>query len=272
MKYKMIVSDFDDTILRDDLTVSDEFYKAVADYEKAGGLFAVATGRMTYAIVPILQEAKLKGEVMTFQGAIVADIESGKILERITIPSKRGIEICEYLEDMGVYFQIYDDHLVLGNKPSEYMEMYAKFCTCPMKVCETKISEYLRTTGFETVKILLMEPEENILGHLNRLTAEFGNDCFVATSKPWLVEIVNKKIDKGIAVDKLAKKHGIKREEIICIGDSLNDAPMIAYAGLGAVVANGSDAAKAYADIIVPSCQDDGVAYTIRKYGLGEDI
>ncbi|MFI3229883.1 MAG: HAD hydrolase family protein, partial [Bacillota bacterium] len=71
---------------------------------------------------------------------------------------------------------------------------------------------------------------------------------------------------------KLAKKHGIKREEIICIGDSLNDAPMIAYAGLGAVVANGSDAAKAYADIIVPSCQDDGVAYTIRKYGLGEDI
>ncbi len=272
MKYKMIVSDFDDTILREDMTVSDEFFKAVADYEKAGGRFAVATGRMTYSIVPILQQAGFKGEVMTFQGAVVADIESGKILERISIPLARAIEICEYLEDMGVYFQIYKDDLVLGNKASEYMELYRKFCSCEMRVCDTKISEYLRETSYEPVKILLIEPEECVLGHLNRLNEEFGSDCFVATSKPWLVEIVNKKIDKGIAVAKIADKYGIKQEEIICIGDSLNDAPMIAYAGLGAVVANGSKEAKAYADIIVPSCQDDGVAYTIRKYGLGEEI
>ncbi len=272
MKYKMIVSDFDDTILREDMTISQAFFDAVADYEKAGGRFAVATGRMTSSILAILQKAGFKGEVMSFQGAELSDIESGKLIERIAIPLKKAIEICEYLENMDVYFQIYKEDYVLGNRPSKYMDIYGGLCGCEMRVCDIKISEYLRQTSFEPVKILLMESEEYTMGHLNELKEKFGKDVFVAISKPWLVEMVDIKIDKGLAVAKLGAKYGIKQQEIICIGDSLNDAPMVAYAGLGAIVANGSKEAKAYADIVVPSCQDDGVAYTIRKYGLGEDI
>ena len=64
-----------------------------------------------------------------------------------------------------------------------------------------------------------------------------------------------------MAVKNLAKKYGIKREEVICIGDSLNDLAMIEYAGLGVVVENGSKEAKQAADIIAPSNDDEEWLY-----------
>jgi len=55
---------------------------------------------------------------------------------------------------------------------------------------------------------------------------------------------------------------------MIAVGDSINDTTMIQYAGLGAVMENGRDEVKAIADIIVPSNDDDGVAWVIEKYLL----
>jgi HAD superfamily hydrolase (TIGR01484 family) len=77
-----------------------------------------------------------------------------------------------------------------------------------------------------------MEDPLFIGGHISDLTEAFGKDLLVNTSKKWLIEMVNKKINKGTAVAGIAKRLGISREEVICIGDSSNDLSMIEYAGL----------------------------------------
>ena len=85
-------------------------------------------------------------------------------------------------------------------------------------------------------------------------------------SKPFIIEIIPHGINKGLAVEFIAKRHGIKREEIICIGDSENDLTMIEYAGLGVCVASGSSVAKEKADVIAPSCNDDPIKWLIDTY------
>ena len=82
------------------------------------------------------------------------------------------------------------------------------------------------------------------------------------------MEVVPNGIDKAASIKKLTEILGISREEIIACGDGFNDVSMIKYAGLGVCMANGCDAAKAVADYIAPSNDEDGVAEVIEKFVL----
>ena len=96
----------------------------------------------------------------------------------------------------------------------------------------------------------------------------FGKNLLVNTSKKFIIEIVPKGINKGFAVEALGKRLNVAREEIIAIGDSMNDVPMLQYAGLGIVVGDGTEDAKKYADVIAPNCGDDAIKWVIENYGL----
>jgi len=96
----------------------------------------------------------------------------------------------------------------------------------------------------------------------------FGERLEVAISVPTMLEITHPQATKGNAMDWICANYGITPQEMIAVGDSINDTTMIQYAGLGAVMENGRDEVKAIADIIVPSNDDDGVAWVIEKYLL----
>ena len=82
------------------------------------------------------------------------------------------------------------------------------------------------------------------------------------------LEINCKGVSKGNAVKVLAKKFGINREEVICIGDNENDISMIEFAGLGIAMGNACDSIKKYANEITTSIHDDGVATGIERFIL----
>ena len=83
-----------------------------------------------------------------------------------------------------------------------------------------------------------------------------------------LVELSPKGDDKGEALKFIAKHYGIPIKMTVAIGDNLNDLPMIEAAGTGIAVENAVEDLKECADAVCPSCNDDGVAYVIKKYGL----
>lgn len=268
MKYKLIISDFDDTILDSRGLYSDYFVSTVRDFVSRGGHFHIATGRMTSGVIDHARAIGLKGDIITFQGSVVADIESGKILVNDGFSPDVAVRITKYLEELGCYFHVYSHTEVITKKSTRFTELYSGFSKCDIKETHSPVSEYIERTSHVSPKIMAMSDPDNIPSLMARLQEEFRDVALVNTSKKWMVEIVPLGVDKGIASAKLAKKLGISREETLCIGDSLNDAPMIEWAGLGVVVANGSDAAKSYADVIMPSCDEEGVAKTILEYGI----
>lgn len=272
MKYKMIVSDFDDTLIADDLRYSENTQRAIREYTAVGGRFVIATGRMLNAILPAARALGLKGEVLAYQGAIVGDIESGAVLEQTFIDTDVLIAVLERLEQNGFYIQIYVDETVLVAELTDYSRLYEKFCMCPMRATGMPLSRYVRESGVHTVKIVAMGDPKAISEEIDDLNALFGDRVLINTSKPFLLEVVSDRIDKGKAVLRLAERYGIRREETICVGDSANDVPMLRVAGLGAAVANASEVAKSNADVVVPSNNEDGVAYVIDRYGLEKPI
>ncbi|MFA5449441.1 MAG: Cof-type HAD-IIB family hydrolase [Clostridia bacterium] len=280
MKYKLIVSDLDDTILRSDYKYSERFVSAVKEYEAAGGKFIIATGRMTNIVRNICLKIGLEGALITYQGGMISDIASGKLLKFSSIPVAYAAEIGAYLDEREVFYQLYStttvrkedgyEHIeaIIANGPSEYSEHYTKFSLAPFIDAGEPLSRYMIRKNIDPVKLMIMADPKLVQGYIEELNAKFSGELLINTSKDWLVEIISNKTSKGVAVDWVAKQMGMQKDEVICIGDSLNDVPMIKYAGLGVAVANGSQAAKAAADIIAPSNDEDGVAYIINKYGL----
>ena len=81
-------------------------------------------------------------------------------------------------------------------------------------------------------------------------------------------EIINRKFDKGRAVEKVCAHLNIPLFDSIAIGDSMNDREMIETAGLGICMENGSETVKKLADDICPSVLCDGIREAFLKHRL----
>lgn len=267
MKYKLVVADFDDTTVGDDLVISKENEIAIHDYVAKGGVFAFCTGRMIQGIIKYARDLKLRGEIIGYQGAEVADIETGRVKYRYKIPYETALMISKFLDKHGWYYQIYDDGKFYVEKDTDIARHYEFFTGVKMNVAGTILSEFIYINKISPVKIMLRVNENERENIMKTLNDNFSSLVKINFSKKYLIEIVDINVDKGIAVKEMANRLGIEKEEIICIGDALSDVPMIKFAGLGVCVANGCQEAKESADILAPSCKENGLAYVLNKFG-----
>ena len=77
-------------------------------------------------------------------------------------------------------------------------------------------------------------------------------------------EITNQNVDKWGAIEDLAKRLNIKQEEIMAIGDNMNDIEMIKNAGMGVAMGESNPIVKEIADRIVADNDHDGVAEALN--------
>jgi hydroxymethylpyrimidine pyrophosphatase-like HAD family hydrolase len=120
---------------------------------------------------------------------------------------------------------------------------------------------------------LLIPGDPLILSPLEKLLRNYlGDDMTIFTSKPYFLELLPPNTDKGTALARVAQQLGIPREEVLAIGDSMNDEAMIRWAGVGVAMANGDDRIKSMASMVTDkSNDDDGIADLIERYLLGKE-
>ena len=80
--------------------------------------------------------------------------------------------------------------------------------------------------------------------------------------------IMNKHVEKGLALETIQHYFGIEKEQIISFGDSISDIPMLKASGIGVAMGNSASQVKDIADDITLSNDEDGVAEYIEKYLL----
>ena len=114
MKYELILSDFDGTLLRNDLTVDKSVADAIRGYINRGGHFVVCTGRMAKSMDGWLDYLGIGGQriaVVGFQGSFVADT-AGNVLYECTVPHESVDKILAFAEKHGLYTHFYDKDYV----------------------------------------------------------------------------------------------------------------------------------------------------------------
>ena len=78
MNYKIIASDLDGTLLYDVVSVSEENYKAIAEYNKMGGQLVPASGRCFYEMPKALIDCPDVRYYISSNGAVITDTKTGE--------------------------------------------------------------------------------------------------------------------------------------------------------------------------------------------------
>lgn len=270
LNYKLIVSDFDGTLIDDNQQVLPEVRTAIKNYIDCGGVFAVCTGRMTCCILPRVREVGLKGLVVAYQGTVIADIESGKILKTGGISSENIAEICRNIKELGHPVNVYcgDDLYTDIPKDNKYLQMYEKIVGINAKYVDGDIAEYVLNNRLFCQKVAILVAHEEQAALYAELFRRLGDRFDVTCSAKVLIEISPLGDNKGEAVKFLANKFGIPIEKTVAAGDNLNDLSMIKVAGIGVAVGNATEDLKKAADFVSVSNNEGAIAQIIEKFGF----
>ena len=80
------------------------------------------------------------------------------------------------------------------------------------------------------------------------------------------LEVYNRRADKGTAVQKAAEELGIRKDQILGMGDSINDLPLFEGCGIRIAMANAQEYLKEKADYITRSHTENGVAFALKQF------
>lgn len=261
MKYPLFLSDFDGTLVRSDGTISEGNKRAIAAYRKAGGTFAVCTGRMLTSILPRLKELGIEdGLVIAYQGATIADVATGALVKDDGFSREDALRVVRLLEENGRHVHIYTVNDLYANRRDEALEIYEHICGVRATiVSDMSLADFVEKNNLRVVKALAMVPPEARNALMTELQDRLGEAFVVTCSAPILVEVMPKEQTKAAAVDFLSQKYSIPAEKIAAIGDQLNDLPMILRAGGKFAVSNAAQPLKDAAQVVA-AFESDGVA------------
>ena len=271
IKYKLIVSDFDGTLLTSTDEILQSVKSAISEYVACGGIFAVCTGRMLCSILPRVRELGLKGIVVAHQGTVIAEIESGKILKYGGLESSDVSVICKSIEKFGHCVNVYSGDVIYTDLPkhNKYLNQYEKIIGVEAhSVTEMPLSEYVLKNNLFCQKVASLLPQSERDALYNNLLKDLGERFDVTCSASVLVEISPRSDNKGEALKFIANYFNIDISSTVAIGDNLNDLSMVKASGVGVAVENATQALKDAADFVTVSNDEGAVAKIIEKFGF----
>ena len=208
---------------------------------------------------------------VTYTGSMVQDLKTGAVLYHCPLQADDLRIIYDRLRQYDGLWSLFADGKVYNPRaqmaqfgryyPEELRELFEHSHTY-VDDMDRLIAE--RTEPVEKVYISYCSKEESA-----RARAAAAKLPYYATGAGFAdLEVMNPATNKGLALSALAEMLGIAQGEVLAIGDSSNDAAMLAYAGVGVAMANGSDATRAAADFVTASNDKDGIAIFIEEHLL----
>ena len=267
MKYKLFVSDFDGTLGVND-HIDSSVVRAIKEYTDKGGIFVIVTGRMHSMIVPICHKYNLKGLIVSYQGSVIRDIESGKIIVNGGIDYQLAMQITkELLIEDGVRVVADMDEIMYCENLSLYTNYHKDFAE--IKIVDDLCAEIEKIKHVVSKVVAAGDPEI-----IEKLTKKYGEKyhgkLICNGGADVLMEVVNPEYSKGNAVRFLSKYYGISFDQIITVGDSTNDIELVNGPWHGVAVGDAKEELKKVADEITVSFKDNPVKYLLEKYCLND--
>ncbi len=264
MKYKLFAMDIDDTILPRKGVISERNKRAVKAAEDAGIYVTLATGRGYHGSSRIIEELGIKRLVINYGGAMINDASTGRPFFVTELESSVVNYIISLAGDMDLHVHLYQGDEIVYEHEHEYGTLYSEALDLPRR-----IEPNIRSIVWKNVpKVLVITEPERVKELLPFFEEKLKGRAAVSASSPGFIEFNKIGASKGEALMMLARHLGFSRSEVAAIGDNTLDKDMIEKAGLGCCVLGGNEEVMKAADVIAPSCADDGAAWFIENYLL----
>ncbi len=267
---KIIAIDLDDTLLKEDLSISDYTVSVLQKAAQKGIYIVIASGRTDNAILPYVRRLEIAGTqegryIISQNGAVIVDLHARlPIYERFVSPSVLTYANAE-AGKIGLYPEVYNASTIFVERMNKWTEIDVKLSGLKVQIIP-EFEQYLQKGH---PKMIIPGEPEVINALKDRLTPIIGDNCVMFTSKPYFLEIMPIASGKGEALKHLCEVLSIPRELVMAFGDSWNDESMMEYAYHSVCMINGLDEMKKKARHVTEfSHNEDGLARFIEKHVL----
>lgn len=239
---KLIALDMDGTLLTSEHEVTERTRKAIKEALGHGIHVVLSTGRGFHTCYPYAEQLRLESYLITANGGQIWTMEK-ELLDQHLLDTALIEKLYNLGTQVGVnMWMISTNGVFRGEAPDDFYDYeWLKFG------CESQDQQKL--------DIMIKE-----LSHYEELE--------LTNSLPTNVEANPKGVSKAKALHFLCDKIGITMDEIMAVGDSLNDIKMIQEAGVGVAMGNAQEAIKKVANHTTDTNNNDGVAKAIELYVL----
>ncbi|MFS0561364.1 Cof-type HAD-IIB family hydrolase [Terribacillus sp. 179-K 1B1 HS] len=275
---KLAAIDLDGTFLNQDYTITPLHAAAVKKAQQKGAEIIIATGRANFDVHRLFRDQQLSTWVIGANGATTYD-PAGNLTVSLPLETIYAKEIVTWLNEENYYYEIVTDkEIFITSKAKQLlldeMDVVQNVDRSEMeRVCKRQlgqtnlqeIEDYIEVfqSEKEIYKITIVSFDEERQRVAADTLSKKGLNLF--SSSDFNLEIVDGKASKGHALKKLAKKLDFKKEDIIAIGDSMNDLPMLEEAGTKVAMGNATEEVKQYCDYTTETNENGGVARTLER-------
>ena len=288
--YKLIAIDLDGTMLNSYGEVTENTKRVLKQTKQKGAEVVITSGRSIDSIKYIASEIDSSKYMIAGNGAVVYDRSQNKILYEKYIPKNKALDIIQICEENSIYYNVYTNKTIIADglrynvlyyykenlkkedqKKThitlvENIENYIKEMNEDEKIMKIFICDKNKTVFNSIVRKFPAIEDIDILdvSHMARKVIKQGTEDIPI--EYYYTEISMKDVDKWYALEFLIKKLGIPKEEVMAIGDNVNDRKMIEEAGKGIVMRGSTPKVSEVADYITLDCNNEGVAKAIEKF------
>lgn len=287
--YRLVAIDLDGTMLNQYGVVTENTKNIIKNTIQKGTEIVIASGRPIDSIKSIAKEIGSEKYFIAGNGALVYDIQKDEIIYDKFLPRQKVLEIIKICEENSISYNVYTDKTILATALKYNVLYYQKENLKKEESKQTKISiidnmyEYVKEkkedkflkmticddnqTVFQSIirKLRKIEGIEVLdVSHMSRKTIRQGTE--EKTIEYYYTEITVQNVDKWDAIQYLMGKLNITKEEVMTIGDNVNDKKMIQEAGLGVVMAGSTPEVTGIANYVTTSNNEEGVAKALEKF------
>lgn len=262
---KLVAFDLDGTLLGEELLLRPRVLSAISQMRERGVQGCIVTGRMYRAALPFVRQLQFTAPVVCYQGAAVVDPQTDDVLLDVPLPNAIALQLDDYAHENGLHVQLYANDRYYCEQRNQYVALYAKISGVEPVIVPSLRAQF---EAWDATKAVMIAEPEVILEHLPRVRKLCGNRAYVTRSIAYFLEVMNSKVNKGKSLEVVARYLGIPLSEVMAIGDSWNDAPLLQSAGFGVAMGSAPPELREVADAVVADVENDGVAEALERYVL----
>ncbi|MCD8048909.1 MAG: Cof-type HAD-IIB family hydrolase [Clostridia bacterium] len=264
---KMFAADIDGTLTNSKKEITPKTRESILQMINEGHVFVIASGRPTPGVKKVceqLQAENFGGYMLSYNGSVITDIKSGKIVYERKIDKSYAAQMFDFAKERDMGLMTYEeDTAITGTRIDEYMLLEARINGIKLK----EVENFAQYVNFDVNKFLFTAEAEKAAAAERELCEKY-KELSVYRSEPFFTEVMPGGVNKASALAELLKLLNMKREDLICCGDGFNDLSMIKYAGVGVAMANAVPEGKAAADFVTGSNEEDGIVTAIERFVL----
>ena len=272
----LYISDLDGTLLQNDASLSLFSENHLREMLADGLLFTVASARSVVSIKQMLRGLPLPLPVIEFNGAFLSDLATGRHEIINALEPSVAAAVYEQVTAHGLTpfvstFDGADDHVHYSQMLNEGMCWYLKDRLDHYDSRWRGASNDLAASLGEQVVCLTVIAKEDVLADLQAAISAAHTDSvethlFANQYSPgwhWLT-VHDRRATKDQAIKTLTNSYGLSGSEVVVFGDQGNDLKMLAAADVAVAVGNAQAEAKACADLVIGTNEEDSVVKFIR--------